>query len=429
MKTKNKILILFCSLVCGNSLSQTLWKEVPLLQSSQEYKFIDFADSLNGWIFSDSGAYANTTDGGKTWEGGSVVIPSTVSQIKCFSNNMCWLVSGIYYNIYAVFYTTNGKDWVQLTLPDSIPQRMLGSVGFSTPTRIWLPSLKGIFTSSDMGSSWALNQRPSGIICNIEFADSLTGYLEFATSGAGGETYGSTFRTTNGGISWDTLSYESLTNYNFKFYNPSNGFCHSVRTGMDGYPTYSYLSATFDGWKTSYNIDLPNWWSNVLGCLIYPNGNQFLLTDQNRITTYLQDSTRYTISSDTIGATILAFESVSDNYNWILASGNRLFQSVGVPMRINNLQLNKPNQIQLEPNYPNPFNPSTTIAFDLPQAADVHISVFDYLGREISTLLSQREASGHHIVNFNGTNLASGVYFCRLISDGYTFTRKMLLVK
>jgi hypothetical protein len=65
----------------------------------------------------------------------------------------------------------------------------------------------------------------------------------------------------------------------------------------------------------------------------------------------------------------------------------------------------------------------------LPQAADVHISVFDYLGREISTLLSQREASGHHIVNFNGTNLASGVYFCRLISDGYTFTRKMLLVK
>jgi Secretion system C-terminal sorting domain len=430
MRTNSTIFILSCLLSCTNSFSQTLWKQLPLLQSSQEYKFIDFADSLNGWIFSDSGAYAKTTNGGKNWESGSVALPSTVSQIKSFSNNICWVVSGAYYNIYAVFYTTNGKDWKQLAVPDSIAQRSLGSVGFSTPTRIWFPSLRGIFTSGDLGNSWTLNTRSSGMVSYIEFADSLTGYLESETSGPSGETYGSTFRTNDAGTNWDTLSFESLTTYSYKFYNPLYGFCRSDWVGMDGYPHYSYLSATFDGWKTSQSIAIPDgWWTSVFGCLVYPNGKQFLLTDQNKLKSRDSDTSEFYITTDTSGISIVAFESVSENDNWILASSNRLFQSVGVPTRVNNLQLNAPNRIQLEPNYPNPFNPSTTIAFDLSQAADVQISVFDDLGREISTILSQREASGHHIVNFNAANLTSGVYFCRLTSDGYTFTRKMLLVK
>jgi hypothetical protein len=430
MKTNSTILIPFCLLVCMNSLSQTLWKQLPLLESSQEYEFIDFADSLNGWIFSDSGAYAKTTNGGKNWESGSVALPSTVSQIKSFSNNICWVVSGVYYNIYAVFYTTNGKDWKQLTVPDSIAQRSLGSVGFSTPTRIWFPSLRGIFTSSDLGNSWTLNSTSSGIVCYIEFADSLNGYLEFETSGAGGETYGCTFRTKDAGVSWDTLSFESLTTYGYKFYNPLYGFCRSDWVGMDGYPHYSYLFATFDGWKTSHEIAIPDgWWTSIFGCLVYPNGKQFLLTDQNRLKSYDRDISEYYITTDTSGVSIIAFESVSESYNWILASGNRLFQSVGVPTRVNTLQLIKPIQIQLESNFPNPFNPSTSIAFDLPEAANVQISVFDYLGREISTILSQREASGHHIVSFNGLNLPSGVYFYRLVSGSYSSTKKMLLIK
>jgi len=133
------------------------------------------------------------------------------------------------------------------------------------------------------------------------------------------------------------------------------------------------------------------------------------MTDQDRIRTHLQEGARFLISSDTIGVSILAFESVSENYNWILAWGNHFFQNIDVPTRVNNIQRSRPTQIQLYSNYPNPFNPSTTITFDVPRAADVQITIFDYLGRELSTIVDHRESPGHHSVSFNGLHLPSGV--------------------
>ncbi len=68
----------------------------------------------------------------------------------------------------------------------------------------------------------------------------------------------------------------------------------------------------------------------------------------------------------------------------------------------------------LKQNYPNPFNPSTTIAFTLPGAADVKVSVHDMLGREVSVLLEEKRGAGAHEVTFDGSGLSSGVYICRL---------------
>jgi photosystem II stability/assembly factor-like uncharacterized protein len=68
----------------------------------------------------------------------------------------------------------------------------------------------------------------------------------------------------------------------------------------------------------------------------------------------------------------------------------------------------------LEQNYPNPFNPSTTITFELPMASVVRLSVYDILGREVSVLVDERRDAGVHEVKFDGSRLASGVYFYRL---------------
>jgi len=88
-----------------------------------------------------------------------------------------------------------------------------------------------------------------------------------------------------------------------------------------------------------------------------------------------------------------------------------------------------PGTFRLEQNYPNPFNPTTRIAFELPNAGDVTLSVYDILGRRVRTVLAERLEAGAHEVTFNGSNLASGVYFCRLEFDGRSHLRKMLLVK
>ncbi len=78
---------------------------------------------------------------------------------------------------------------------------------------------------------------------------------------------------------------------------------------------------------------------------------------------------------------------------------------------------------------PNPFNPTTTINFTLPQAGKVLLSVFDITGREVGTLANGRYDSGAHRLVFDGSGLASGIYFYKLTAEGFSDTQKMALVK
>ncbi|MBL0062742.1 MAG: T9SS type A sorting domain-containing protein [bacterium] len=68
----------------------------------------------------------------------------------------------------------------------------------------------------------------------------------------------------------------------------------------------------------------------------------------------------------------------------------------------------------LAPAYPNPFNPNTTITFDLAREMNVTLSAYDILGNQVATLVKGSMSAGTHEVTFNTTNLPSGIYFCRL---------------
>ncbi|MEO8666849.1 MAG: T9SS type A sorting domain-containing protein, partial [Ignavibacteria bacterium] len=80
-------------------------------------------------------------------------------------------------------------------------------------------------------------------------------------------------------------------------------------------------------------------------------------------------------------------------------------------------------------NYPNPFNPTTTISYALPQATFVSITVYDRLGREVVVLTEQNLDAGEHTVEFNASELPSGIYFYRIKTPEKTEVRKMLLTK
>lgn len=84
-------------------------------------------------------------------------------------------------------------------------------------------------------------------------------------------------------------------------------------------------------------------------------------------------------------------------------------------------------------NYPNPFNPSTKIDFELPYDSKVSIILYDISGREISKLVNEQITAGYHNVEFNGSNLSSGMYFYRINADGngqnFVSTKKMVLIK
>ena len=80
-------------------------------------------------------------------------------------------------------------------------------------------------------------------------------------------------------------------------------------------------------------------------------------------------------------------------------------------------------------NYPNPFNPTTTISYTLPEAGAVQLKIYDILGREVATLVDEQKSAGKYSVQWNGSSFASGIYFYKLTFNNQTFYKKMLMVK
>jgi len=105
-------------------------------------------------------------------------------------------------------------------------------------------------------------------------------------------------------------------------------------------------------------------------------------------------------------------------------SGNVSFSDI-----VNISVTNNPVSFKLEDNFPNPFNPSTTIRYSLPSASFVKLTVYNILGSEILVLENGQKQAGIYSISFNGNNLASGTYFFKLEAGNYIKIKKMNLIK
>ncbi len=92
-------------------------------------------------------------------------------------------------------------------------------------------------------------------------------------------------------------------------------------------------------------------------------------------------------------------------------------------------KINPVSSFSLSQNYPNPFNPATTIRYDIGKPGQVTLKIFDILGNEITTLINEYKPSGNYSINFDGGNLASGIYYYQLKAGDFTATKKFVLMK
>ncbi len=124
--------------------------------------------------------------------------------------------------------------------------------------------------------------------------------------------------------------------------------------------------------------------------------------------------------------TLLACEEMGEEVDWALAKRN--FEP---PTEVSVVL---PEKFALRDNYPNPFNPKTTLTFNLPEEARVEIIVYDLMGREVWKSAKTQYSPGTYSVIWNGVNhsgqpVVTGMYLVRLNSDKYTATQKVLLMK
>jgi beta-N-acetylhexosaminidase len=132
-----------------------------------------------------------------------------------------------------------------------------------------------------------------------------------------------------------------------------------------------------------------------------------------------------TIEAQVLGGAI-SLARIDESYNRIMLLKSR-YLSTGVDGgRI--ASANRPDGFLLS-NYPNPFNPSTTISYTLRTSDHVVLDVYNTLGQLASRLVDGDQDAGYHTVVLDGSNIASGVYFCRLTAGPRAETRKLLLLK
>ncbi len=166
----------------------------------------------------------------------------------------------------------------------------------------------------------------------------------------------------------------------------------------------------------------------------------------------------YYVTSTLDSGISTALTSIDSSYGLVNSSGliHAIFNTSGLPgIRTGNVRdyvvevhghysvgsgsfdsnLHKPQEqtpytFKLAQNYPNPFNPSTKINFEIPNDGKVKLIVYDILGREVIKLINNEfKKSGRYVVDFDGTNLASGVYFYRIETGSFVESKKMVLIK
>lgn len=354
---------------------------------------LNFLDSLIGWIVVYENAY-QTTDGGINWElinlendpqffGGDIKFCNSNLGILC----NIWEASSPGSRIYdtpALLYTTDaGKSWKKIKYNLGSDYGGFKKLRFITPDSLWGINYKGVWLSNDTAKTWK----------NIYPTDYFLGSYSFdfynSKDGCFSDVGYQVNFTTDAGQTWNALNisrYLSIRDYQM--------------VGKDNFGNYRIFAVGGNGRLLNYILNrfIPDQ---------YPK--TYTGEDLNSLSLYMENRLPHLWAGGE-GFTILygTTELVSDLDVELIYSltDYKLFQ-----------------------NYPNPFNPTTKISWQSPVSSWQTLKVYDVLGNELTTLVDEYKPAGSYEVEFNGSNLSSGIYIYTLRSDTYFSSKKMIVLK
>ena len=200
--------------------------------------------------------------------------------------------------------------------------------------------------------------------------------------------------------------------------------------GVDDEPVFSDLPKPFKI-KTEETRIL-NLWDYVSDIATPDNELEFkfaLQSDSAQVFAFDGTNGELSITAPAYADTFFVAIQVANNEN--IVSLDTLTVDVSpLNVSVEDMITELPVSAELNQNYPNPFNPSTVIRYGIPQSGEVRLEVFDLLGRRVATLVdNERKSAGYHQVSFDASNLASGIYFYRIVAGKYVDSKRMTLIK
>ncbi|MBN8569452.1 MAG: T9SS type A sorting domain-containing protein [Ignavibacteria bacterium] len=432
MRTIYIILALF--LFSGNSYSQNGWVQVNSGTTKSLSKAF-FINNNTGWICGDSGLVIKTTDKGFTWQSKSLLIRDKLNDIFFINENTGWVCGGYYEtfgspaNKMFMAKTTNGgnnwytllsdSDWsntlkfMYLINESSVLAFGTGSTG-SGPTAVlrkttndginWssLPSAAmNSFKRDGTGTFWACERLWSDVGIDTAFIIS----------------------STNNGTNWISHKKFSKTNLSSLDILDDNTIL-VLKSEINSVFRNPILKSTNSG----ATWDSINTFSRVYS-MDFINLNTGWLTGA-RISKTTNGGVNWSQQTDS-GTYYFYYINMRDSlYGLAIANFSKIFiTGTGGVVNTSELSYTVTDNFSLSQNYPNPFNPSTTINYELPITNFVSIKVFDVLGNEVKTLVNEKQNAGSYSVDFNAAELPSGIYFYKLVTEKFSETKKMILIK
>lgn len=275
-----------------------------------------------------------------------------------------------------------------------------------------------IFISTNSGLSWI----PTNCVRPIYSSSSITGITTIGNNlFASTYSYG-VFFSTNRGLNWATVNNGLSTQIVFSLITNGNNLF--VGTFYNYNQGGIFRSTNYGGnWV---QIGLSNMDVNSLEKYqtnVFAGTNYGVYISKNDGYSWLTKNEGF----DTIPNIYYLF--ATDTYLFALTRHNLWRRDLSDLLSIKKISNNITSEYILNQNFPNPFNPSTKIKFDLPKNEFVKITVFDMLGREIEKLVNEKQTAGLYEVTFDASKYPSGVYFYKLEAGDFSQVKKMILLK
>lgn len=294
-----------------------------------------------------------------------------------------------------------------------------------TSSGIFYTARQQVFQSTNWGASWtAISSGTSGTIREMAISKNNP-LIMYATSGA------AVYKSSDGGISFSnvTSGLPSRTITSIYIHPDSSQVAVLTYSGFGAGKVYK----TTNGGSTWNNIsgNLPD--SPVNDVLIYyPGTSTSIYYAAMDIGVFFTNNygTTWTELADGLPNTVAMHLDYHQATNRLrIGTHGRGVWETSNPVGLINYNNQVPSGYSLKQNFPNPFNPVTNIKYDILNEGFVKLSVYDILGRELKTIINQNQKPGTYTVQFDGTDLSSGTYFYKLVANGYSETRKMMIVK